>query len=83
MYGERPFIATWAKLCVRLCVRALTLVTQQASPALLTVALPRQLAGAVLAGRVLLALVAERALPTVSASARNKEKKDFGLSASD
>lgn len=62
----------WSKLCD--CV--LTLVTQQASPTFLTVALPRQLAGAVLARRVLLALVAERALPTVSASAKRMIGED-------
>lgn len=62
----------WSKLCD--CV--LTLVTQQASPAFLTVALPRQLAGAVLARRVLLALVAECALPTVSASAKRMIGED-------
>lgn len=67
--GKKVSITTtWSKLCNRI----LTLVTQQASPAFLAVALPRQLARAVLAGRVLLALVAERALPTVSASAKRR-----------
>lgn len=53
------------------------LVAEEAPPALLTVTLPRQLAGAVLAGRVLLTLVTERALPALPASAKTRQNRPF------
>ena len=54
-----------------------TLVTEQAPPALLAVALPWLLAGPVLAGGVFLALVAEGTLPAFSAAESDMEKGRF------
>jgi len=53
------------------------LVTEQASPALLAVALPRLLAGPVLAGGIFRALVAEGTLPALSAAENDKEAEGF------
>lgn len=64
-----PCVHAGGAVLTRLVVGAevQVLVAEQAAPALLTVALPGQLAGAVFTGWVFLTLVTERTLPAVSA----------------